>query len=40
MAQLWAFWVAPTVGGALAGVVYPLMAKASEPRVAGAAASR
>ena len=25
--QLWLFWVAPLVGGALAGVVYPMMAK-------------
>lgn len=25
LAQLWIFWVAPLVGGALAGVVYPLM---------------
>ncbi|MHC5001884.1 MAG: aquaporin Z [Planctomycetota bacterium] len=26
VAQLWLFWVAPLVGGALAGVVYPLVA--------------
>jgi len=26
LAQLWAFWVAPLVGAALAGVVYPLIA--------------
>jgi aquaporin Z len=30
MEQLWAFWVAPIVGAALAGVVYPLMAKATK----------
>ena len=30
--QLWLFWVAPLVGAALAGVVYPLMAgKARQP---------
>jgi aquaporin Z len=40
MSQLWAFWVAPIVGGALAGVVYPLMAKAPEQRVAAATAPR
>ena len=26
LAQLWLFWVAPILGGALAGVVYPLIA--------------
>jgi aquaporin Z len=26
LAQLWLFWVAPIVGGALAGVIYPLLA--------------
>jgi len=29
LAQLWMFWVAPLVGGALAGVVYPLLASDS-----------
>lgn len=28
--QLWLFWVAPLVGGALAGIVYPMVAKKSE----------
>jgi aquaporin Z len=23
--QLWAFWLAPLVGGAVAGVLYPLL---------------
>jgi aquaporin Z len=36
MAQLWAFWVAPIVGAALAGVVYPLIAGAPEKAVAAA----
>jgi aquaporin Z len=30
LAQLWAFWVAPLVGAALAGVVYPAIAGRSE----------
>jgi aquaporin Z len=36
LSQLWAFWVAPIAGGALAGVVYPLLAKAPEKGVAAA----
>jgi aquaporin Z len=34
IAQLWLFWVAPIVGAALAGVVYPLIARVPEPRAA------
>ena len=32
ISQLWLFWVAPIVGAALAGWVYPLVAKAPEGR--------
>lgn len=35
--QLWLFWVAPIAGAALAGVVYPLLARESEPEVGKAA---
>jgi aquaporin Z len=39
LSQLWLFWVAPVLGGVLAGVVYPLLAtnpkRVSEPQVAG-----
>jgi aquaporin Z len=38
MVQLWLFWVAPIGGAAVAGVVYPLIAKTSEARVAAASA--
>ncbi|HSU39662.1 MAG TPA: aquaporin Z [Polyangiaceae bacterium] len=31
LTQLWLFWVAPLAGGALAGVVYPLLASESAP---------
>jgi aquaporin Z len=37
IAQLWAFWVAPIAGAALAGVVYPLIAGAPEKAEAAAA---
>ena len=29
--QLWLFWLAPIAGGALAGIVYPLIAGCNEP---------
>jgi aquaporin Z len=34
LAQLWLFWVAPLVGGALAGVLFPLVAGESEETLA------
>jgi aquaporin Z len=34
LAQLWLFWIAPIVGGVLAGIVYNMMA-AEEPQPAG-----
>jgi aquaporin Z len=30
--QLWLFWVAPLVGAALAGIVYPAIAEEAQPR--------
>ncbi len=32
LAQLWLFWVAPIIGAALAGIVYPIMAGGSKNR--------
>lgn len=41
LAQLWMFWIAPIVGAALAGVVYPLVAggRAAQRRAAARTAS-
>jgi aquaporin Z len=30
IAQLWLFWIAPLVGAALAGIVYPAIAKSKD----------
>jgi aquaporin Z len=34
LSQLWLFWVAPLIGAAIAGVVYPLVAGSQEPEKA------
>jgi aquaporin Z len=36
LTQLWLFWLAPLAGGALAGVVYPLLASEASPASARA----
>jgi aquaporin Z len=36
LAQLWAFWVAPLIGAAVAGIVYPLIAHESAAAEPGA----
>lgn len=33
LSQLWLFWVAPLLGGALAGVIYPMFPSGGEPEV-------
>jgi aquaporin Z len=38
--QLWLFWLAPIVGAAIAGVLYPAVAGRPEPERSAAAASR
>jgi aquaporin Z len=40
LAQLWLFWVAPIVGAAIAGVLYPAVFKEEKPIAATAAGGR
>ena len=40
LAQLWLFWVAPLLGGAIAGVCYGALAKEQQPEAARAASAR
>ena len=37
LGQLWLFWVAPLVGGALAGLIHPLLEGVPEPEIENAA---
>jgi aquaporin Z len=35
LSQLWLFWVAPIIGAALAGLVYPAVARSEDERLSG-----